>query len=109
MKEQGSFDSTTLVSPLLDKSEHNILLDELKLLYVTVSRSKQRLWICDDGELSKPMFDFWKKKHLVQARQVDDLPAWEMQVSSTSKEWKSRGIQVCSFFFFSSFVKTTRE
>ena len=41
------------------------------------------------------MFDYWKKRLLVQVRQLDDSLAQEMQVASSLEEWKSRGIKVC--------------
>ncbi|KAK9175134.1 hypothetical protein WN944_027140 [Citrus x changshan-huyou] len=45
-------------------------------------------------EFSKPMFDYWKKRLLVQVRQLDDSLAQEMQVASSLEEWKSRGIKL---------------
>ncbi|PON39568.1 P-loop containing nucleoside triphosphate hydrolase [Parasponia andersonii] len=88
------FDSTSPNFPVFDKSKHSILLAELKQLYVAVARTKQRLWICDNSELSKPMFDYWTKKCLVQVRQLDDSFALAMQASSSPQEWKSRGIKL---------------
>ena len=41
------------------------------------------------------MFDYWKKRLLVQVRQLDDSLAQEMQVASSLEEWKLRGIKVC--------------
>ncbi|KAB2623945.1 hypothetical protein D8674_015605 [Pyrus ussuriensis x Pyrus communis] len=40
------------------------------------------------------MFDYWKKKCLVQVRQLDDSLAQAMQVASSPEEWKSRGIKL---------------
>ncbi|KAA8532344.1 hypothetical protein F0562_032401 [Nyssa sinensis] len=39
------------------------------------------------------MFDYWKKLRLVQVRQLDDLFAKELQVTSSQEEWKSKGIK----------------
>ncbi|XP_062007129.1 uncharacterized protein LOC133724421 [Rosa rugosa] len=81
--------------PGFDVAKHNILCSELKQLYVAVTRTRQRLWICENmEELSKPMFDYWKKKCLVQVKQLDDSLAHEMQVASSPEEWKSRGIKL---------------
>jgi hypothetical protein len=44
------------------------------------------------------MFDYWRKKCLVQLRQLDDSLAQAMQVASSPEEWKSRGIKVCLIF-----------
>ncbi|KAF3432420.1 hypothetical protein FNV43_RR27160 [Rhamnella rubrinervis] len=51
-------------------------------------------WICENTELSKPMFDYWKKKCLVQVRQLDDSLAQAMLVASSPEEWLSWGIKV---------------
>lgn len=98
MKEQDLFDSTAPKSPKFSETKHNILCSELKQLYVAVTRTRQRLWICDNTELAKPMFDYWKKKYLVQVRQLDDSLAEAMQVASSPEEWRSRGIKVCFIF-----------
>lgn len=89
------FNSMVPKSPKFSMSKHNILCSELKQLYVAVTRTRQRLWICDNTELAQPMFDYWKKKYLVQVRQLDDSLAQAMQVASSPEEWRSRGIKVC--------------
>ncbi|KAL6295349.1 hypothetical protein ACE6H2_003491 [Prunus campanulata] len=96
MKEQDLLDSTLpKCFPSFNEAKHNILCSELKQLYVAVTRTRQRLWICENvEELSKPMFDYWKKKCLVQVRQLDDSLAQAMQVASSPEEWKSRGIKL---------------
>ncbi|KAL6295347.1 hypothetical protein ACE6H2_003489 [Prunus campanulata] len=96
MKEQDLLDSTLPKRfPSFNEAKHNILCSELKQLYVAVTRTRQRLWICENAEdLSKPMFDYWKKKCLVQVRQLDDSLAQAMQVASSPEEWKSRGIKL---------------
>ena len=96
MKEQDLFDPTLPSSfPCFNEAKHNVLCSELKQLYVAVTRTRQRLWICENIEdLCRPMFDYWKKKCLVQVRQLDDSLAQAMQVASSPEEWRSRGIKV---------------
>ncbi|KAJ4710301.1 UvrD-like Helicase, ATP-binding domain, P-loop containing nucleoside triphosphate hydrolase [Melia azedarach] len=96
MKEQDLLDSTSPGSfPRFDEAKHNVLCSELKQLYVAITRTRQRLWVWENiEELSKPMFDYWKKKLLVQVRQLDDSLVQEMQVASSPQEWKSRGIKL---------------
>ncbi|KDO57816.1 hypothetical protein CISIN_1g000038mg [Citrus sinensis] len=96
MKEQALLDSTSPRSfPSFNEAKHNVLCSELKQLYVAITRTRQRLWIWENmEEFSKPMFDYWKKKSLVQVRQLDDSLAQAMQVASSSEEWKSRGIKL---------------
>ncbi|KAM3753517.1 hypothetical protein ACB098_03G099900 [Castanea mollissima] len=96
MEEQDLLDPTLPISfPSFNEAKHNVLCSELKQLYVAITRTRQRLWISENSEdLCKPMFDYWKKKCLVQVRQLDDSLAQEMQVSSSAEEWNSRGIKL---------------
>ncbi|KAF7142000.1 hypothetical protein RHSIM_Rhsim06G0167800 [Rhododendron simsii] len=94
MKEQDLLDPGTSF-PSFNEATHNVLCSELKQLYVAITRTRQRLWICENIEdLSKPMFDYWKKKGLVQVKQLDDSLAQAMQVASSTQEWKERGIKL---------------
>ncbi|XP_077235510.1 uncharacterized protein LOC143877385 isoform X2 [Tasmannia lanceolata] len=81
--------------PSFEKTKHNILCSELKQLYVAITRTRQRLWICENfEENSKPMFDYWKKLGLVQVKPLDDSLAQAMRVASSKEEWKVRGIKL---------------
>jgi ATP-dependent exoDNAse (exonuclease V) beta subunit len=94
MEEQDLLESTSSF-PSFKEAKHNVLCSELKQLYVAVTRTRQRLWICENVEdFCRPMFDYWKKKYLVQVRQLDDSLAQAMQVASSPEEWRSRGIKV---------------
>ncbi|KAK9117954.1 hypothetical protein Scep_016047 [Stephania cephalantha] len=94
MKEKKLVDSN-LPCQHFDEVKHNILCSELKQLYVAITRTRQRLWICENVEdISRPMFDYWKNLCLVQVRQLDDSLAQAMQVASSKKEWSSRGIKL---------------
>ncbi|KAL3731173.1 hypothetical protein ACJRO7_028099, partial [Eucalyptus globulus] len=96
MKEQALLDnSSQWSSPSFDDVKHDILCSELKQLYVAITRTRQRLWIWENAlDFSKPMFDYWKKKGLVQVRLVDHARAEAMQVRSTPEEWKSQGFKL---------------
>ncbi|XP_044475821.1 uncharacterized protein LOC123203512 isoform X2 [Mangifera indica] len=96
MKEQNLLDSTSPSAfPSFSEAKHNILCAELKQLYVAITRTRQRLWIWEDNEdVSKPMFDYWKKKFLVQVKQLDDSFVHAMQVVSTPEEWKLKGLKL---------------
>ncbi|XP_010672055.2 uncharacterized protein LOC104888712 isoform X2 [Beta vulgaris subsp. vulgaris] len=93
MKMQDMLDSNLQPSfPHFNPGKHNVLCSELKQLYVAITRTRQRLWICENKEdVSKPMFDYWKKLCAVQVRQLDDSLARAMQVASSPEEWKARG------------------
>ncbi|KAJ6401717.1 hypothetical protein OIU84_013891 [Salix udensis] len=95
MKEQDLLDVNSPSFPSFTPARHNVLCSELKQLYVAITRTRQRLWICENvEEFSKPMFDYWTKKGLVQVRKLDDSLAQAMQVSSSPEEWKSRGYKL---------------
>ena len=84
--------------PTFTEERHGVLCSELKQLYVAITRTRQRLWICENKEeLSKPMFDYWKMRGLVQTRKLDDSVAQAMRVVSSPQEWRERGKKV-SFF-----------
>ncbi|KAI3844636.1 hypothetical protein MKX03_026738 [Papaver bracteatum] len=82
MMEHKLLDPNEQISfPSFSKTKHKILCSELKQLYVAVTRTRQRLWICENkGEFSKPIFDCWKKLCLVQVREVDKSLAQAMQL-----------------------------
>ncbi|KAF5189972.1 hypothetical protein FRX31_020438 [Thalictrum thalictroides] len=62
---------------------------------VAITRTRQRLWICDNMEqFSMPMFDYWKRLGLVQIRQLDDSLAQAMQVASSKEEWSACGVKL---------------
>ncbi|KAJ9159628.1 hypothetical protein P3X46_025121 [Hevea brasiliensis] len=95
MKEQNLLDASSPSVPSFNPGKHNVLCSELKQLYVAITRTRQRLWICENTEeFSKPMFDYWRKKALVQVRQLDDSLALAMQVASSPEEWKSQGYKL---------------
>ncbi|KAJ8527747.1 hypothetical protein K7X08_015198 [Anisodus acutangulus] len=92
MKEKNLVD---ISFPSFCEARHSLLCSELKQLYVAITRTRQRLWICESIEgFSKPMFDYWRRLCLVETREIDDSLAQAMQTSSTPEEWKSRGVKV---------------
>lgn len=98
MKSRDLLDSSsTGSSPSFDEEKHSVMCSELKQLYVAITRTRQRLWICENtNDSSQPVFDYWKSLCLVQTRAVDSDLAEAMQVASTSEQWKCQGFKVCS-------------
>ncbi|KAI3840106.1 hypothetical protein MKX03_003562 [Papaver bracteatum] len=95
MKERDLLDSNDAKFPKFSEGRHQILCSELKQLYVAITRTRQRLWICENiDDFSKPMFDYWKKLCLVQERELDESLVRAMQVTSSKEEWTSRGIKL---------------
>lgn len=93
-------DNDLLNSPLtalcscFDMQKHAVLCSELKQLYVAITRTRQRLWICESNGFSEPIFDYWKKLSLVEVEHLSDAFADTMQVPSSKEEWRSRGVKV---------------
>nr|GMC93262.1 uncharacterized protein LOC109161799 isoform X4 [Ipomoea batatas]GME13599.1 uncharacterized protein LOC109161799 isoform X4 [Ipomoea batatas] len=96
MKQRDMLDSRFhQCFPSFCEARHTILCSELKQLYVAITRTRQRLWICESiEEFSKPMFDYWMKMCLVEVREVDDSLAQAMRLASTPEQWRSRGINL---------------
>jgi hypothetical protein len=83
--------------PTYNDSKHNILCSELKQLYVAITRTRNRLWICEGPSTknyAKPMFNYWKTRDLIQFKELDDSFIQGMTVASNPKEWQARGIEV---------------
>ncbi|XP_058090438.1 uncharacterized protein LOC131236920 [Magnolia sinica] len=95
MEEQDLLDFKSRSFPCFDSAKHSILCSELKQLYVAITCTKQRLWICESiDEFSKPMFDYWKKLCLVQVRHLDSSLMQAMQAASSADDWRMRGIKL---------------
>ncbi|KAL2501552.1 uncharacterized protein Fot_35400 [Forsythia ovata] len=96
LREKELLDSSFPESyPNFSQLRHRVLCFELKQLYVAITRTRQRLWICENTEeFSKPMFDYWKTLCLVNVRKVDDSLAQAMKKASSPEEWKSQGIKL---------------
>ncbi|XP_071723216.1 uncharacterized protein [Rutidosis leptorrhynchoides] len=92
MKEQNLVDSSVRCSSFSNE-KHASLCSELKLLYVAITRTRQRLWFYEDKfDVAAPFFDYWKKLSLIKFELLDDATFQKMQVPSSQAEWKSRGI-----------------
>lgn len=107
LNEANLVDSNSILSfPSFDEAKHIVLCSELKQLYVAITRTRKRLWICDDiDEVSKPMFDYWKKLSLIGVRRCNDVLAQGMQSASKCDQWRSQGFKVCCFNIFFSYFK----
>ncbi|KAI7748574.1 hypothetical protein M8C21_000113, partial [Ambrosia artemisiifolia] len=106
MKERDWLDEKLHQSfPSFCETRHSVLCSELKQLYVAITRTRQRLWICENKEeLSKPMFEYWKRRGLVQIRKLDDSVAQAMRVASSPQEWRERGKKL---YYENNFVMAT--
>lgn len=97
MKGKNAIESSEEMShSFFDKNKHYLLCSELKQLYVAITRTRQRLWICENADDNcRPMFDYWKKLCLVEVRVLDSSLIEAMQAgSSTEEDWRQRGTKV---------------
>lgn len=94
MKEKDFLNSPTSLSACFDMEKHAVLCSELKQLYVAITRTRQRLWLCESTGFSQPVYDYWKKLSLVEVKHLSDLFAEKMQIPSSEAEWRTRGVKV---------------
>ncbi|CAM0902999.1 unnamed protein product [Alopecurus aequalis] len=88
-------DSEEISHPDFERSKHYLLCSELKQLYVAITRTRQRLWICENtDDYCRPMFDHWKKLCLVEVRLLDSSLIQAMQTGSSSDDWRLRGTKL---------------
>ncbi|KAM0823294.1 hypothetical protein ACQ4PT_070967 [Festuca glaucescens] len=84
--------SEEISHPGFDRSKHHLLCSELKQLYVAITRTRQRLWICENtDDYCRPMFDYWKKLCLVEVRLLDSSLVQAMRTGSSTDDWRLRG------------------
>uniref|UniRef100_A0A8I6XPP0 UvrD-like helicase ATP-binding domain-containing protein n=1 Tax=Hordeum vulgare subsp. vulgare TaxID=112509 RepID=A0A8I6XPP0_HORVV len=87
--------SEEISHPDFDRSKHHLLCSELKQLYVAITRTRQRLWICENtDDYCRPMFDYWKKLCLVEVRLLDPSLIQAMQTGSSTDDWTLRGTKL---------------
>ena len=80
--------------PVFDPQKHVALCAELKLLYVLVTRTRQRLLIFDsDSKSRKPMLDYWCERSLVTVQPLDDNIKSMFANNSTPEEWREKALQ----------------
>ncbi|VAI83610.1 unnamed protein product [Triticum turgidum subsp. durum] len=92
MKNKNILSSPEEIShPEFDRNKHCLLCSELKQLYVAITRTRQRLWICETADdYCRPMFDFWNKLCLVEVRLLDSSFIEAMKTGSSTDDWRRR-------------------
>ncbi|CAL5025640.1 unnamed protein product [Urochloa decumbens] len=96
MKSKDVIASSEQISyPGFDRNKHYLLCSELKQLYVAITRTRQRLWICENtDDYCQPMFDYWKKLCIVEVRLLDSSLIQAMQTGSSADDWRLRGTKL---------------
>lgn len=111
MKNKNVIASSEEIShPDFNRNKHYLLCSELKQLYVAITRTRQRLWICENAdEYCRPMFDFWKKLCIVEVRLLDSSLIEAMQSGSSTDDWRVRGMKVSVIHFDVLILKSNSQ
>jgi len=81
--------------PKFDVHKHSVLCAELKFLYVLITRTRQRLIICDDDtDRRKVMLEYWKHFDLVEVKSLDEDVKRMFETVNTPEEWRASGRQL---------------
>ena len=74
--------------------KHYILSQELKNLYVAITRARQHIWIFDeDAERVRPVQSYWENRNLVKViESLDEIGTMSaLAKKSTKDEWNKQG------------------
>ncbi|CAE7194961.1 unnamed protein product, partial [Rhizoctonia solani] len=66
------------------------LCNDLKLLYVALTRARKRCWIWDHGSVIDSMKGFWLSRKLVTVESISEMTGWNT-VASTPAQWIEKG------------------
>ncbi|KDN35987.1 hypothetical protein RSAG8_11138, partial [Rhizoctonia solani AG-8 WAC10335] len=66
------------------------LCNDLKLLYVALTRARKRCWIWDNGYVVDAMKQFWLSHKLVTTASISEMTGWNT-VASTPAQWIEKG------------------
>lgn len=84
-------DGEAILSPQFNATRHAVLCNELKFLYVAVTRARKNLWIADQSEKAEPMRMFWSSRSQIQCCSPGmDVPKLAVAESS-QKDWATKG------------------
>ncbi|EPQ56620.1 P-loop containing nucleoside triphosphate hydrolase protein [Gloeophyllum trabeum ATCC 11539] len=77
-------------APTFNEVRHAGICNELKFLYVAVTRARNNLWIYDPSDKAQPMQTFWSTNGCIDLYTSKmELP--KLAVSSTPEEWSGTG------------------
>ncbi|KAL7417496.1 hypothetical protein BDY24DRAFT_411475 [Mrakia frigida] len=82
-------------APIFEESKHGPICQELKKLYVAVTRARNHIWIWDEGINAEPMRDLLVFKHLIEVIPASS-PLPQLAKESTPLEWLERARELHS-------------
>ncbi|SJL05193.1 uncharacterized protein ARMOST_08560 [Armillaria ostoyae] len=86
--------------PQFDHIYHASICNELKSLYVAITRARENVWIADGSEMGECMRIFWSNKDLIYNYTLGpDSP--RLASSSTREEWAAKGHELFNAKHFS--------
>ncbi|KAG8924004.1 hypothetical protein FRC02_010695 [Tulasnella sp. 418] len=80
----------TVRAPRFDDVRHAIIQNELKALYVALTRARHRVWIWDASDKILPMKTFWLAHQLILVQSPEDVSS-HLAVKSSALAWRQRG------------------
>ncbi|PBK60035.1 hypothetical protein ARMSODRAFT_898604 [Armillaria solidipes] len=86
--------------PQFDHIHHASICNELKSLYVAITRARENVWIADGSEKGEPMRNFWSNKDLID-NYTPGSDAPRLASSSTQEEWAAEGHELFNAKHFS--------
>ncbi|KAI3949300.1 hypothetical protein MKW98_023237 [Papaver atlanticum] len=104
MKEQNLLDSNDAKFPKFSEEKHQILCSELKQLYVAITHTRQRLWICNAGYEQQRGMEFTRYQVISSVRET--IPWGNLRCNSSSfSVADSKKFSERSFNFVASKIK----
>ncbi|KIY69309.1 hypothetical protein CYLTODRAFT_489012 [Cylindrobasidium torrendii FP15055 ss-10] len=79
-------------APAFDKIKHASICNELKSLYVAITRARANIWIADHSSAGLPLQKYWLSRGLVQKLARGHEPPQNAS-KSTPEEWAARARQ----------------
>ncbi|PBL01521.1 hypothetical protein ARMGADRAFT_984178 [Armillaria gallica] len=86
--------------PQFGHIHHASVCNELKSLYVAITRARENVWIADGSEKGEPMRIFWSNKDLID-NYTPGSDAPRLASSSTREEWAAEGHELFNAKHFS--------
>ncbi|KAK0245300.1 P-loop containing nucleoside triphosphate hydrolase protein [Armillaria nabsnona] len=86
--------------PQFDNLYHVSICNELKSLYVAITRAHEHVWIADGSEIGEPMRVFWSNKDLIN-NCTPGSDTLHLASSSTQEEWAAEGHELFNAKHFS--------
>ena len=104
----GHRSDRTLVRPSTEQAEIMALCEELKHLYVAMTRARRRVILFDEDDKRIPLFEMLGRRGLASSVTLEDLKPSSDVVSTNPWDWVSRGKELMEAEAFDEAAKCFR-